>query len=74
MDLRFERTGVSYYTVKLNGETLGVVYKAMLGYRNYTTWRTTVCYADGKCMDSEPTLKAMKEKIRRELERSLRVK
>lgn len=59
MELTFKRTGTSYYNILVDGELKGRVFKAAIGYRNYTHWR----YLINGTEDSETTLKAAKARV-----------
>ena len=62
--LEFKRVGTSYYQILVNDEVKGRVFKASIGYRQYTHWR----YLFNGTEDSEPTLKGAKARIQKLLE------
>jgi len=60
MSIEYKKNGSSYYLIIVDGIIRGRVFKASLGYRNYTCWK---CLFDGKHYDGENTLKAVKSRI-----------
>ena len=65
MEVVFKRVGTSYYNILVDGELKGKVFKASIGFRNYTHWR----YFINGTEDAEPTLKTAKARIQQILEK-----
>ena len=59
MSIEYKRVGTSYYHILVGGEVKGRVFKASIGFRNYTNWR----YLFNGTDDSEGTLKEVKVRI-----------
>jgi hypothetical protein len=55
--IEFKRSGTSRYDIVMNGKTIGVIFKALIGYRLYSHWRICTCY---KNLDAENTLREAK--------------
>lgn len=60
MSIEYKKNGTSYYVIIVDGSVRGRVFKASLGYRNYTCWKYLF---DGK-HEQENTLKNAKARIK----------